>query len=960
MSKNLHLVPVLPLTKDQKFDKAMGCLTLSKAGVFVVEIIPTAGLHENAPKKPGAFKKLTQEEVLKMPDIDDRKRYVAEHEKVVEKEKQYVEDKKAFNEKILEELKTISWSWEVVGNGMKGKTIAHNSDFTIGIPKDYKNDISFPEILVGGGFAWLEVFTKNDPATGKTPHGLYVRATGIPQIVRIAWTDLDCKPITGKVKFGSKILLNIYTTHMYGQDLEVGLWDKDTADPNDLLPISNKDNFGCEVLVHKLLENEVNKTGISGGIKVKGKTESHVQKVRIPVLIDAKWMAKAGSSLKIFPTVKSKETGKFLKIPENCFLEVEIKGEKHETVTEPTNNPVLVGKVETNIASFSPCRYDKIELKKQDKAGSTILFDSSKDEQRAIKDLGIEIVTGKKETYLIDFDFQTLECERKPKHNTQEIIILTIPKDYELKIDPSSKAEHKVKKEEKELVKTESSNKTSTMGAKTTQKESVASEKGIVTVRQKQIEFDAFYNYDIPQDANALTTFYKAMKYFWLPNLSADKINTLTAVAKSCAFQQNINIAIYPDIKWTLKFGFNVKKEDIEKLNRKGGDFAPLKTFEDNAKEKDEANFRANENDTTEKGKKNNEANLRRKETLDNAEKYFTQKYDLKPKTTEVAPVDKGTSFKQLLEIMKRMTVSLEEEHYGGDIKNELTENFVKQIYEQLRPVILLAGKAIGIIEGDYDQKGYTPTQEKSIDGLMDKLKRKTVEYEILYPKLSFAGSWYYEQIDAKKYPALAGRQGLGIDLMLKAGPLLGVSIKWDILELLCRRHPIAYAVLKAIDALLYILADDSSAITCEFSVSGQIDTTVDFQYNRLAGFKEINAKGKTSIKTALEFKINIANTYKTLGYEAILQLGFGAGAEAGIGVTDFYGIDNKGFFAKKELEFEGIKLSFSATGIAQFKKGDSVNLKNSKPLFEIGGSIEGEVTFLNYKFETDKIYLIS
>ena len=954
MSKNLHLVP--KLTKDQKFDKAMGCLTLSKAGIFTVEIVPTDSLYNDAPKKLPPFKKLTQEEVWKMPDIGDRHIYVADHKRREKQEEQYEKDKNAFNEKLNKELDTLSWSWEVVGNGMRGRIIEHNDDFTKGMPKDHQKNIHFPEILVGGGFAWLEVFTKNDPATGKTPNGLFVRATGIPQIVRIAWTDLDCKPIIGKVKFGSKILLNIYTTHLYGQDLEVGLWDKDTLDPNDLLPISNKDNFDSEVLVYKLLPNEINKTGISGGIKIKGKSETHVQKIRIPVLVDLKWMLSAGNQLKIYPTVKSKETGEFLKIPPNCFLEVGLNGELHETVIEPTNNPALVGKVETNIASFKPCRYDKIELKKQDKAGSTVLFDSSKDDKRALKTIEIDIISGKKETYLLDFDFQTLECERKPKHGSQEITILTIPNDYELKIDPSSKAEHKVKKEEKELVKSESSKNASVMGMKTTEKETVNAEKGIVTVRQKQVEFDAFYNYDIPQDANAATTFFKAMKYFWLPNLSPDKINNITAIASTCAFQQNVNIAIYPDIKWTLKFGFNVKKEDIEKLNRKGGTFAPLKTFEDNAKEKDEANFRVNEKNSD----KVNEANIRRKETLDNAEKYFTEKYNLKPKATEVAPVDKGTSFKQLLEILKRITVSLEEEHYGGDIKNELTEDFVKQLYRQLAPVIILAGKGVGLIDGDYDKKDFSPQEDKNIDGLMEKLKRKTVEYEILYPKLSGVGSWYYEQIDAKQYPTLAGRQGLGIDIILKAAPLLGVSIKWDIFELLCRRHPIAYAVLKAVDALLYLLADDPSAITCEFSVSGQIDTTVDFKYNRLAGFKEIKAKGKTSIKTALEFKINIANTYKTLGYEAILQLGFGAGAEAGIGVTDFYGIDNKGFFAKKELEFEGIKLSFSATGIAQFKKGDSVNLKNKKPLFEIAGSIEGEITFLNYKFETDKIYLIS
>lgn len=941
MSKNLHLVPKMPLGKDQKFDESMGCLTLSKAEVFTVEIIPTPGFHNGAPQKLPPFKKLTQEEVWKMPDIDDRKRYVANLEKREKNEAQYAEEKDAFNEKLRQELATLSWSWELVGNGMNGKAITHHTDFAIGMPKNPEKQISFPEIIVGGGFAWLEVFTNNDPPTGKAPHGLFVRATGKPQIVRVAWTDLDCKPITGKAKFGSKVLLNIYTTHMYGQDLEVGLWDKDTVDRDDLLPISNKDNFTSEALIYKLLPNEINKSGISGGIKVNGKTETHVQKVRIPVLVDYKWMSSAGNKLKIYPTVKSKESGEFLKLPqEDCFLEVAQDGKMHETVIEPTNNPLLIGKVETNIASFRPCRYDKIELKKQEKAGSTVLFDSSKDEQRAIKTVAIEIVTGKKETYLLDFDFQTLECEKKPKHTTQELTILTIPKDYELKIDPSSKAEHKVKKEEKELVKSESSRNSSIMGMKTTQKETVASEKGIVTVRQKQIEFDAFYNYDIPQDANAATTFYKAMKYFWLPNLGADKINTITAIANTCAFQQNVNIAIYPDIKWTLKFGFNVKKEDIEKLNRKGGTFAPLKTYEDRAEKKNEAYF---------------EEHKRQKETLDRAEKYFTDKYNLKLKEKEIAPVEKGTSFKQLLEILKRVTVSLEEEHYGGDIKNELTEDFVKQLYEQLRPVVLLAGKAVKLIEGNYDEKGYTPQQEKSIDGLMAKLKRKTVEYEMLYPKLSCSGSWCYEQIDAKQYPELAGKQGLGVDLMLQAAPLIGVSIKWDILELLCRRHPIAYAILKAVDALLYILADDESAVKCDFTVTGQIDTTIDLQINCLAGFKNFDAKGKTGIACKIEMELRLNNSVKFLGYEAYAKRGVLAGAGIGLGVLETFGVDAVGIYLKKDLIFEGIKLYFEAEANAGLTK---VGGQKKKNIINLGGKISGEITMLAHTFSTDKIYL--
>lgn len=949
MERQVHIIPQ-KAEAGQKYDPKLNSLVLKKAESFNITIKELEDLKKQKPIPPKLLTKLSKDnynllsETGKWNYTVNAKQYDIDLKKYNEKLKVYNENLKKFDD--------LNWTWQLVYNGLDPNKITHYAAFKKGIHER----ISFPKLLEGGGIAWLEAWHENEKPKGISPFGMYVQAEGVAQIVRAEWTDLRYNTINQgtTVAFGSKVILHIYTAGLYGQEVEVHLADSDIFTPNDKLKIAGEDFFTREVKVHKLKPNDINKKGVSGILTVDNAQVDYAQKIEIEVVLDNAWIKTAGANLQIYAVVKSIKTGTFFKEFSRSCIHVSDEKKSITLDQEPipaTNMPLIVGDVETNVAHFQHCRYDSIKL------DGTSVFDSNNIYQRIKTTIDVEVIAGKKKTRFLDFDFQTVECENKPvKHINKELTVLSIPKDYELKIDSSSKAEHKVDKEEKKLIQSESSNKTSTMGMKTTQKESVVSEKGIVAVRQKQIEFDTFYNYDIPQDANAVTTFYKAMKYFWLPNLGADKINNITAIAKSCAFQQNINIAIYPDIKWTLKFGFNVKKEDIEKLNKKGGTFAPLKTFEDNAKEKDEANFRANEKNSD----KVNEANIRRKETLDNAEKYFTEKYNLKPKATEVAPVDKGTSFKQLLEILKRITVSLEEEHYGGDIKNELTDEFVKQLYRQLGQVIILAGKGVGLIEGEYDQKGFSSQEDKSIDGLMEKLKRKTVEYEILYPKLSGAGSWYYEQIEAKKYPTLAGRQGLGIDLILKAAPLLGVSIKWDILELLCRRHPIAYAVLKAIDALLYILADDPSAITCEFSVSGQIDTTVDFQYNTLAGFKEIKSKGKTSIKTVLEFKINIANTYKTLGYEAILQLGFGAGAEAGIGITDFYGIDSKGFFAKKELEFEGIKLSFSATGIVQLKEQDSGNLKKNKSLFEIGGSIEGEITFLNYKFETDKIYLIS
>lgn len=495
MSKNLHLVP--KLAKDQKFDKAMGCLTLSKAEAFTVEIVPTAALHNGAPKRLPPFKKLTQEEVWKMPDIGDRHIYVANHKRREKQEEQYEKDKDAFNKKISEELDTLSWSWEVVGNGMKGRIIEHNNDFATGMPNDPEKSIDFPEILVGGGFAWLEVFTKNDPATGKTPHGLFVRATGIPQIVRIAWTDLDCKPITGKVKFGSTVLLNIYTTHMYGNNLEVALWDKDVLDPNDLLPISNMDNFTCEVLVYKLLPNEINKTGISGGIKINGKAESHVQKVRIPVLVDMKWMFSAGKNIKIYPTVKSLETRKFLNIPKDCFLEVAIDGEKHDTVTEPTNNPVVVGKVKTNIASFTPCQYTGIEM--INAKGEITNIYKEDNEKIGVSTIEIGIMSGsnkKKTTIQADQNSNVDECNLlgKNKHVSQfATTIDNLPKNIK-----------------------------------------------IINQKPSRIDFESFFNYDeinLPD-------------YFFLTESKLKALPKLSIKSATCRHSHDINIKIVPDIKW--------------------------------------------------------------------------------------------------------------------------------------------------------------------------------------------------------------------------------------------------------------------------------------------------------------------------------------------------------------------------------------------------------------------------
>lgn len=404
----------MPLLKDQKYDAGMGCLTLAKAGVFTVDITKRDGLHEGAPEKLAPFKRLTQEQVFAMPNVDDRKVYVKDHNERDKKEAEYNKERDAFNKKLHEELATLSWCWQTVQNGMEGQTMAHNTAQTKGLPADAVKSFTFPEVLEGGGLLWLEAFTQNDPATGKTPNGLFVRATGVPEIIRAVWTDLDCKPIIGKVKVGSKVLLNIYTKGLYGQDFEIGLWSQSTDNPETLLPIANKGNFRHEALTYKILPSEENKDGMSGGMLVEGKSESRVQKIRIPVTVNPIWMFAAPKGLAIYHTIKHLNTGLYFKdYKATAILDIAYDGKLHETVIEPTNNPLLVGKVETNVANFEPCQYTAIELI-NNKGEITELYkqDNAQKTSSAIETGVIVGSEKKKYTLQVDSESNTQECSR--------------------------------------------------------------------------------------------------------------------------------------------------------------------------------------------------------------------------------------------------------------------------------------------------------------------------------------------------------------------------------------------------------------------------------------------------------------------------------------------------------------------------------------------------------------------
>jgi hypothetical protein len=690
--KDVKVSTKLPLAKH--YSKNYNVVKLPSAGSFYAKIASFQKEVDKELAKHGQEYSKLKEDEKKYHLLNEALR--KEHDARVKKHNAYdIElERKKIKEKVGLKYKDVRWIWCTID----GKLNFDKDDFNIEYAEGTtENWFTVPKVLEGGGLVYLEAFHKDSEPANAAPYGLFVRADGKPKIVAVEWKRFKSDNKGEKINpetnlpFGDTIQLHIYTEGLYGQEIEIQLMNDDWSD--DKLPaFERKDGvsvdlkpkqeapdmpqntfFVREVTTERLKDGEsIPSTAVTGTLnsnEIKGKKQSslNIQKSVVTVYLDPFWKAKSfaeAEKIQLYAKVKYAGAEDYITF-ESEFITIAGK----EIISELTpvgNKAVFIGTIETDDANFRPCRYNKIELKKQDKAGSTVVFDSSNMEHRKKGIIDIEIVAGKKQTYLLDFDMKTTECEVKPqKHLNNELVVYSVPDDHEFKIEPTSKAKHTVKKAETKLYKAESSSKYTFLGSSSTSKETVKKESGIVTVRQNQLEFDGFYNYDIPQnEEDTLVVFEKAIEYFWLPDLG-DKIKFISMAANSCAFKKNIKISIYPDIKWTLKFGFNVSKEAIEAINSKGLK-TPLKVFEA-LEESATKSQEAADKKSKEYLDQNNELKKIENKQINETRKKFKLKKKLK-KATDPVPEAKG-KFAGLIEILKKVTISLSEEHYGGDQK---------------------------------------------------------------------------------------------------------------------------------------------------------------------------------------------------------------------------------------------------------------------------------------------------
>jgi hypothetical protein len=370
MSKSLKVAPLQPLGKDQKYDPSLGCLTLSKAGNFTIVIEKTEELHKNAPKELPPYKRLSDEQEKAMTDSADRLVHKQEVEKRDKDEKDYKAQVKTFNKNLKEELASLSWCWEIVGNGMIGKMMNHNNSLSKGLPDTAQKQINFPEILEGGGMAWLEVFTKNDPPTGIVPNGLFVRAMGKPKIIAAEWRDYQGNKITSEIEFGSTVYLHIYTKALYDEKIEIQL--KDTKFVNaDLTPTPSEADgqpvqkldpkalkrFTRSVALHKYDEITQPPAGAITDALMADKGEqqvshANVQKCVFPIFIEHAWQFQgagsketffdSGAKLSINPIVYHAKIEDGEINLDDCILNVSRNGILMEGELTG-NNPMLLG-----------------------------------------------------------------------------------------------------------------------------------------------------------------------------------------------------------------------------------------------------------------------------------------------------------------------------------------------------------------------------------------------------------------------------------------------------------------------------------------------------------------------------------------------------------------------------------------------------------------------------------------
>ena len=460
---------------------------------------------------------------------------------------------------------------------------------------------------------------------------------------------------------------------------------------------------------------------------------------------------------------------------------------------------------------------------------------------------------------------------------------------------------------------------------------------------------------------------------------------TYPIVFNTCRKQHQVNIQVFPDIKWILQFGFNYDKDKLKgMLKEEHNKYKTEAQKLEKAYEKDTVSERQRENDLEEFKKraerrrdklgdkianspqdsertiqlwdahKKAEKDIQKwdKKIENNKKKYKEEREQLK-QDKQQARKNKRYKIKDNLEPddavedgLANITVGLATEWDRPYKGVELTANYqkAKQFVELM---IKMEAYSRNLVKGKAKKAGPEKEDKSKLDQLKEALKgRELFSFEIIPPSIGLALIWYAEHPKTVNEPSM----GVVWEGEIKADPLIGIEFNFDIIALVARAHPIARGIVMVMDFAVSLLGD--AEIKLDFNVKGKLNLEGKGRVNTYSGKtnfnREVLAKDEDdspfaisgSIEMGLIAQIKLINKYESWLFGDV-ETSIDAGAKVLTGITAEGKVkaDDKGMYLEPTILFHGVKMIFHISAAAKAKS------KNKDPYFE--ASTEGQETFV-------------
>jgi hypothetical protein len=382
----------------------------------------------------------------------------------------------------------------------------------------------------------------------------------------------------------------------------------------------------------------------------------------------------------------------------------------------------------------------------------------------------------------------------------------------------------------------------------------------IINQKPTKIDFEAWFDYSLFDNSEI------ALKYIWpTSNVFGAEINTIPFKATTCRPNHNIDLKIYPDIRWELAFMFALK-------NPMAYTYSAGKDNKDNDSAKRDLIYAEAHKKAYASGNDRNK--LRQGKDLD-VDFFLTLKGKFN-KVSDAVPARYNNEF-------------------------EHGKKWAKKISDFLDVLMKLKKLA----QNAKDKAGGAARNPKSsLGGLV---KDNPFSFEIMSPKVGGVLQWEAEQIKTGQHIGEICNTGT---LKLVADPLIGAEFTINMLAVASKMNPAVYTIKKGVDIGLDAMG---GYMKLDLKFFGALNITIEaLKINSLERFKRTDKPAKIDGKMGIEliFEIKAKGEVSAFGYEVELSFAADARASAYFGGTALIEADSGGVYADLIGKFSGLLFS--------------------------------------------------